>query len=198
MRQRKTCCGPRVPQAPAGFCRGNPSTSQVREGAYDRLYELKMGFSWLSLDPRYTGVRMLADSRYPDAPGLPALPRLDLLPEQSATIPAKARTLKPRVKKIMTSVGCGQHKPRCGGIRYLRSVGTLVDFDFGSRLYQLRFGVAINAAAHVNAPLIGGGGSARPSPFPASTTTTGTTLPKRMQTAASLIAAAEDMMRLAQ
>ncbi|MCX7289250.1 MAG: hypothetical protein NTW20_17365 [Rhodobacterales bacterium] len=170
-------------------------------GAYDRFQNLKMSGGSLSVGPRYTDVRTLADARYPTAPGTPARPRDDLLPDRSTVIPATAKSLRPRVKEVMTSIGFSAHKAPAGGTRFLSPAGTLVDFDFGARLAQLRFGVAINAAAHVNAPLIGGARFLSPGVFYGFygdnwDYVTEENADRSVAHLPVLIAAAEDMLRL--
>ena len=125
-------------------------------GTLDALELFNKTVSWpgpFCGGPRYLAVRYLADGRLPPAPGSPKAPRADLLPNLSDLVPATARTLKPLVSDVMRSVGLSPVKLAFGGVRFLSDSGTLVDFDFGAKIAQLRYGVAINAAAQADAPL---------------------------------------------
>ncbi|OZA12601.1 MAG: hypothetical protein B7Y02_07110, partial [Rhodobacterales bacterium 17-64-5] len=128
-----------------------------RGGVYDRFYHaVKSGPSPFNGGPRYSAVRFLASTPLSAMPGSAKPPRPDLLPDVKAVVPATSRMLKLRVTAALKAAGYEAHKGFGGGIRFLSPSGTLLDFDFGARVDQLRFGVAIRAARFVNAPLAGG------------------------------------------
>jgi hypothetical protein len=104
---------------------------------------------------RYTDVRFLATvpkvaefggmEAWLSAYGARALqPRTDLIPDTASFVPAKAPLLRKLVKAALAPEGYDA-TPMGGGMRYLSSAGTLIDVDFGSRMGQLRWSVALGA-----------------------------------------------------
>lgn len=104
---------------------------------------------------RYTDVRFLASvPKIPQFGGLEAWlrsygaraqqPRADLIPDTAKLVPAKA----PQLRKLASAAleGDGYRSTAMGGsMRYLSEDRTLVDVDFGSRMGQLRWSVALGA-----------------------------------------------------
>jgi len=138
--------------------------TESQPDAWERFYNITRGPGPFSGGMRYCDIRFIAQvPRFPHFGGIEAwnrqysglatTPRADLLPDPAAFIPAKAPLLKRLVKSALTPLGYVAHKSVGGGLRYLSPDGTLVDFDFGARLAQLRYGVAIHAADKVTAPL---------------------------------------------
>lgn len=71
-------------------------------------------------------------------------PRIDLLPDPAAMVPAKAPLLRKLAKDALTQAGYAATAVS-GGLRFLSPAGILVDLDFGSRMGQLRWQVAAGA-----------------------------------------------------
>jgi hypothetical protein len=123
--------------------------------AIDRMRAALKGPSEFVGGWRYTDVRFLASvPKIPQFGGMEAWlrsygaraqqPRADLIPDTEKLVPAKA----PLLRKLANAVleGGGYESTAMGGsMRYLSADRTLVDVDFGSRLGQLRWSVALGA-----------------------------------------------------
>lgn len=104
---------------------------------------------------RYTDVRFLASvPKIPQFGGMEAWlrsygaraqqPRTDLVPDTSRFVPAKAPLLRKLVNAALEADGYAS-TAMGGSMRYLSPERTLVDVDFGSRMGQLRWSVALGA-----------------------------------------------------
>jgi hypothetical protein len=71
-------------------------------------------------------------------------PRTDLIPDTASFVPAKAPLLRKLVRAALSADGYDATS-MAGGMRYLSDTRTLVDMDFGSRIGQLRWSVALGA-----------------------------------------------------
>ncbi|MEO8486608.1 MAG: hypothetical protein ABI585_09755 [Betaproteobacteria bacterium] len=71
-------------------------------------------------------------------------PRADLIPDTSSFVPAKAPLLRRIVDTVLVREGFAA-TAMAGNMRYLDRAGVLVDVDFGSRMAQLRWSVAVGA-----------------------------------------------------
>jgi hypothetical protein len=133
---------------------------------WDRFYTISRRAGPFSGGLRYTDIRFI--SQVPKLPqfggieawnrgftGLATTPRTDLLPDPAAFLPAKATLLKSLVTSVLTPLGYVAQRAAGGGLRYLSAEGVLVDVDVGSRIAQLRYGVAIRAADKASSPLTG-------------------------------------------